>query len=71
MLAVTGWALATWLKSTLLLAAIVGVVWLVYGAGSGWFWGALVGSCVLEVWAVRQLGREWAYEARSSWWWAP
>jgi hypothetical protein len=71
MWAVTGWAVATWFKCTLLLAAVVGVVALVCGIGSGWFWGALVGAGVLEVWAVRQLGREWSYEARSSWWWAP
>lgn len=71
MWAVTGWAFATWLRCTLLLTALVGVAWLVLGTGSGWFWAALLGAGLLEVWAVRQLGREWAYEARSSWWWAP
>lgn len=47
MWAVTGWALAIWLKSTLLLAALVAVAWLVCGAESDWFWAALVaaGTC--------------------------
>lgn len=71
MWAVTGWALATWAKFTLLLAAFVGVAWLACGTGSGGFWAALLGAGVLEIYAVRQLAREWAYEARSSWWWAP
>jgi hypothetical protein len=71
MWAVTGWALATWLKLTAVLAGVVLVVWLVHGAGSGWFWAAVLGGVALELWAIRQLGREWAYEARSSWWWAP
>jgi hypothetical protein len=68
--AVTGWAVATWLKVTALLGGVVLVVWLVYGADSGWFWIAVGGGAVLELWTVRQLGREWASEARTSWWWA-
>jgi hypothetical protein len=46
-------------------------VWLVYGIGSVWFWVAVLGGAAVELWTIRQLGREWAYEARSSWWWAP
>lgn len=68
---VTGWALAVWLKITAFLAVGVGVAWLVLGDGWAWFWAACVGAVGLEVVAVRQLGREWSSEARSSWWWAP
>ncbi len=71
MWAVTGWALATWLKVTAFLAVLVGVVWLVWGGGSGQFLLAVIGAVLLEVYAIRQLCREWAYEARSSWWWTP
>jgi hypothetical protein len=71
MWAVTGWALATGLKVTVALALLVGVVWLVWGGGSGQFLLALVGAGLLEGYALRQLCREWAYEARSSWWWSP
>ena len=71
MWAVTGWALATWLKVTVFLAVAVGAVWLVWGVGSGQFLLALIGAVLLEGYAVRQLCREWAYEARSSWWWTP
>ena len=71
MWAVTGWALATWLKVTVFLAAAVGVVWFVWGGQSGPFLLALTGAVLLEGYAVRQLCREWAYEARSSWWWSP
>ncbi len=71
MWAVTGWAAATWLKCTALLGVAVGVAWLVCGAGSGWFWAVLATAAALEVHAVRQLGREWCAEARSSWWWSP
>lgn len=71
MWAVTGWALATWLKITAFVAGAVLVTWVVYGPGSVWFWAAVLGGGALELWAIRQLGREWAYEARSSWWWSP
>jgi hypothetical protein len=71
MWAVTGWALATWLKVTALLGALVLIAWLVYGIDSGWFWLAVLGGSVVELWTIRQLSREWTFEARSSWWWAP
>lgn len=70
MWAVTGWALATWLKLTALLAGAVGIVWLVYGTGSGWFWTACAAALLAQIWIVRGLSGEWAYEARASWWWA-
>ena len=69
--AVTAWALATWVRVTLVLAALVGLAWLVWGGHSGQFVLAVVGALLLEGYAVRQLCREWAYEARSSWWWTP
>ncbi|OJY42710.1 hypothetical protein [Pseudonocardia sp. 73-21] len=69
MWAVTGWAVATWLKLTVLLALGVGAAWL--WLDSGWFSVACIGAALAELWALRQLGREWAYEARSSWWWSP
>jgi len=28
-------------------------------------------AVLVELWAIRQLAKEWAYEARSSWWWSP
>jgi hypothetical protein len=71
MWAVTGWALTTWLKVTVFLLLGVGVAWLVWGAHSGQFLLALVGAALLETYAIRQLCREWAHEARSSWWWSP
>jgi hypothetical protein len=71
MWALTGWAFATWLKVTALLSGIVLAAWLVYGTDSGWFWIAALAGAAVELWTIRQLGREWAYEARSSWWWAP
>lgn len=69
MWAVTGWAVATWLKLTVLLAFGVGAAWL--WLDSGWFSVACIGAVLTELWAARQLGREWAYEARASWWWSP
>ena len=68
---VTGWALVTWLKVTVVLALLAGVAWLVWGGHSGQFVLAVIGAVLLEVHAIRQLCREWAYEARSSWWWSP
>ena len=67
---VTGWALATWLKLTAVLAVLIGVCWLVWGGESGQFLLAVIGAGVLEVYGVRQLIREWKDEARSSWWWS-
>lgn len=67
---VTGWAIVTWLKITLLLAVGVGVAWLALPAGSGWFWVALLGAGAAELFTTRQLTREWVDRARWSWWWA-
>ena len=69
MWAVTGWAVATWLKITVLLALGVGAAWL--WCSPGWFAVAVIVAVLGELWAIRQLVREWAWEARSSWWWSP
>ena len=69
MLAVTGWALWTWLKCTALLAAAVGVGWLALGTGSGWFWTLGATAVVVDGVITRQLMREWSHEAGLRWWW--
>lgn len=71
MLAVTGWAATTWLKLTALLTVLVGGCWFALGTGSGWFWLVALGAVAVEVHLTGQLAKEWAHEARSSWWWAP
>ncbi|GAA1187553.1 hypothetical protein [Pseudonocardia alaniniphila] len=70
MWSVTGWVFATWLKITLLLALAVLVAALVFGTGSGWFWLATAAAVLAELYVIRQLAREWGYEARLSWWWS-
>lgn len=69
--ATTAWALRTWAKFTLLFALIVGGAWLYLGTASGWFWVVTGGAVVAEWYVVRQLAREWAWEARATWWWSP
>ncbi len=69
MLAVTAWALATWAKVTAGLALGVLLAWLTLNPG--WFW-LVTGLAVLaDLYAARQLCREWAYEARFACWWWP
>ena len=63
MWAVTGWAVATFL------ALGVGAAWL--WCSPGWFAAVVIVAVLVELWALRQLCREGAYEARSSWWWSP
>jgi hypothetical protein len=67
---VTEWALVTWFKITLALAAAVGTAWLVLGTESGWFWVVTAAAVVLELYFARQLVREWGHEASFRWWWA-
>ena len=71
MWAVTGWAIATWLKTSIMLVAAVAVCWLAWGTGSGAFWAVCAAAVLAEGYLTRQLCREWASEARSSWWWTP
>jgi hypothetical protein len=71
MWAVTGWAVVTWLKLTAVLTATVAVAGWQLGTGTGGFWIVGAAAVTVEVYAIRQLAREWADEARSSWWWSP
>jgi hypothetical protein len=67
MLALTGWALAMWLRITLALALVVALVWWL---APDWLWLALTGAALIEAWTIRQLAREWSWQARAHWWWA-
>jgi hypothetical protein len=64
---VTGWAIATWLRVTVLLGLGVGAVWL--WCSPGWFAFCVVVAVLAEIWLLRQLAREWSYQASASWWW--
>ena len=63
---VTGWALRTWLKVTIGLGLGVLGVWLLADRFTA---ATAICAVLVEVWATGALAREWAYEARSSWWW--
>lgn len=65
----TAWVLRTWLKMTLALAALVAVAALVWGVGSRPFVLAVVAAVLLDLLTIRGLIREWAFDARGSWWW--
>jgi hypothetical protein len=69
MWAVTGWVIATWLRVTLLLAAVVAVSWLALGTHSGAFWFLCIAAAAAELYLSRQLLREWNDEAGLRWWW--
>jgi hypothetical protein len=69
MWAVTGWVIATWLKTTLALAVAVAVCWLALGSSSGGFWLACAVAACAECFLSRQLLREWNDEAGLRWWW--
>jgi len=66
---ITGWALLTWLKITILLGIAVGIAWLVLGSESGWFWIITGSAALLDLFLARQLVREWGHEASYRWWW--
>ncbi len=65
----TGWALATWLKGTLLLALLVASCWWWFGTGSGALVLAVIAAVLVEIHLTRLLLREWAHEASFRWWW--
>ena len=65
----TAWAVRTWLKLTVALALGVFGVWLLVDQ-RGWFYASLLGAALIEYWALRALGKEWAYNAQSRWWWS-
>jgi hypothetical protein len=70
MWAVTGWAIATWLRVTVALTAVVVVAWLALGEHSGAFWLIFLAALLAEGYLSRQLLREWGDEARiTCWWW--
>ena len=69
--ATTLWVLRTWAKLTVLFALTVGGLWLYLGTESQWFWVAVGGAGLAEWYVVRQLAREWSWEARTTWWWSP
>jgi hypothetical protein len=68
MTSVTGWVLRTWLKITVALGLGVFGVWL-FADKPGYTVAAVIVAGIVEVWTVKALAKEWAYEARTSWWW--
>ncbi len=67
---VTGWVLLTWLKITVGLGLGVLGVW-VFTDRPGYLTASLIVAGLVELWVIKALAREWAYEARTSWWWTP
>ncbi|MDQ2706292.1 MAG: hypothetical protein M3Z25_01000 [Actinomycetota bacterium] len=65
---VTGWVFMTWLKITVALGLGVGGVWL-FTDRPGYVTAAVIAAGLIELWTVKALAREWAYEARTAWWW--
>lgn len=65
----TGRCIGTWLKVTLVLGLLVLVAGLVWGWRSGPFALAVLGAVLVELLAIRGLIREWAFDARGTWWW--
>ena len=68
MTSVTGLVLRTWLKITLALGLGVLGVWL-FTVKPGYTVVAVIVAGIVEVWSVKALAKEWAYEARTAWWW--
>jgi hypothetical protein len=64
---VTGWVLRTWLRITVLLALGVGAAW--WWLTPGWFTFTVAAAAIVELWTLRQLAREWSYQASATWWW--
>jgi hypothetical protein len=66
---VTVWALVTWAKVTIALGLGVLLAWFLLSPG--WFLVAVLVGAMGECYAIRQLAREWADEARlRCWWWS-
>jgi hypothetical protein len=65
----TTWAVATWLKGTTVLLALLGVCWWWFGTGSGALVLAVIAAVLVEIHLTRLLLREWAHEASFRWWW--
>lgn len=58
----------TWMRTTLALVAGVAVVIAVYGLGSVQVKLAALAAVLVDLAVVRALVREWAWQARGSWW---
>jgi membrane protein YdbS with pleckstrin-like domain len=65
----TAWAVATWLKGTLILAVAVAGCWWWFGTGSGALVLAVLVAVLAEIHLTRLLIREWTHEASLHWWW--
>jgi hypothetical protein len=65
----TTWALATWLKGTVLLALLVAGCWWWFGTGSGALVLTVIAAVLVEIHLTRLLVREWTHEASFRWWW--
>jgi hypothetical protein len=59
---------ATWAKVTLTLAAALAVMIAIYGWGSTEVTLAALVAVLLDLLVARALWREWAWQARGSWW---
>lgn len=70
MLHTAGWAVKIWFKITVGLAVGVGLVWL-FTDGPGYTTAAIILAGLAEIWTIRQLCREWIFEARIFCWWWP
>jgi len=68
MTSVTAWVLRAWLKITVALGLGVFGVWL-FSDKPGCVVLAVIAAGIVEIWSVKALAKEWAYEARMSWWW--
>jgi hypothetical protein len=68
---VTVWVFATWLKWTLLFLLAVTAGWWWLGSEHGGYVLLCLAATVTELYVTRALAREWASEARVSWWWSP
>lgn len=66
MFALTGWAVAMWLRITLALTLAVALVWWLVPT---WLWLAITAAVLIELHIIRQLAREWSWQARAHWWW--
>lgn len=70
MIAETVRLLWTWVRVTLALTLICGVILAVYGFGSVPFTLAAAGAGLVELVVIRRLAREWSFQASGCWWWS-
>jgi hypothetical protein len=70
MLHTLGWVIRTWLKITVGLAVVVGLVWL-FTDHPGYVVAAVICAGLADLWVIRALCQEWVFEARVFCWWWP